>query len=94
MKPYNSLLCKSRWTIIGINLGMCDDNLPEVYTSFRNAEVNRFVRSIAEPDYEYNICNKDPDEHSAIQAVSEALFTYEEYPRGAASGLRTCFFFV
>ena len=71
-KPYSysSLLCKSRWTIIGINLGMCDDNLPEVYTSFRNAEVNRFVRSIAEPDYEYNICNKDPDEHSAIRAVS------------------------
>ena len=54
--------------------------MPEVYTSFRDPEVNRFVRSIAEPDYEYNICNKDPDEHSAIQAVSEALFTYEESP--------------
>ena len=65
-----TLPCKSRWTIIGINLGMCDDNMPEVYTSFRNVEVNRFVRSIAEPDYEYNICNKDPDEHSAIRAVS------------------------
>ena len=49
---------------------MCDENMPEVYTSFRNVEVNRFVRSIAEPDYEYNICNKDPDEHSAIRAVS------------------------
>ena len=44
--------------------------MPEVYTSFRDAEINRFVRSIAEPDYEYNICNKDPDEHSAIRAVS------------------------
>ena len=71
MKNIKTILtCKHRWTIIGINLGMCDDNMPEVYTSFRNVEVNRFVRSIAEPDYEYNICNKDPDEHSAIRAVS------------------------
>ena len=60
----------SRWTIIGIHSGICDKSLPEVYTSFRDPEVNRFVRSIAEPDYEYNICNKDPDEHSAIRAVS------------------------
>ena len=68
---FNTILpYKSRWTIIGINLGLCDDNMPEVYTSFRNVEVNRFVKSIAEPDYEYNICNKDPDEHSAIRAVS------------------------
>ena len=66
----------TRWTIIGINLGICVEDMPEVYTSFRDPEVNRFVRSIAEPDYEYSICDKDPDEHSATQAVSKKVHTH------------------
>ena len=64
----------AKYTLIGINLGLCYDDVPEVYTSLMNADVSDFVLSIAKPEYEHNICNKDPDEHTATKAVSYCCF--------------------
>ena len=68
----------AKYTLIGINLGLCYDDVPEVYTSLMNADVSDFVFSIAKPEYENNICNEDPDEHTATKAVSYICFHQTE----------------
>ena len=64
----------AKYTLIGINLGLCYDGMPEVYTSLMNADVSNFVLSIAKPEYKHNICSEDPDEHTATKAVSYYCF--------------------
>ena len=52
-----------RYTIIGINLGFCQENVPEIFTSLFYEDVNSWVKDVMETYHESTICETDPDEN-------------------------------
>ena len=52
-----------RYTIIGIKLGFCQENMPEIYTSLLFEDVNSWVKDVVETYHESTICETDPDEN-------------------------------
>ena len=46
-----------RYTLIGINLGICGANKPEVYTNFLFEDVSKWILDVAKPYAEKSICS-------------------------------------
>ena len=46
-----------RYTLIGINLGICGANKPEVYTNFLLKDVSTWISDVAKPYAEKSICS-------------------------------------
>ena len=61
-----------RYTLIGINLGFCKEDMPEVYTSFLSyqqfQEVASWVKDVSSPYRDASFCDTDSDEppHRAV----------------------------
>ena len=45
------------YTLIGINLGVCGVNKPEVYTNFLLKDVSTWISDVAKPYAEKSICS-------------------------------------
>ena len=51
-------------------MGFCIQDMPELFTSLLNEEVNNFVQSIALPQHKYSICETEVDKHPLGHVVS------------------------
>ena len=60
-----------RFTLIGVNVGICGANTPEVYTNLLFEEVATWVRDVSEPWRETSVCNQDGEDTPS--AVSQLI---------------------
>ena len=71
------LLYNFRYYIVGINLGFCHENMPEIFTSFLHEEVSSWIRNVTLPyhhhgkakSYESSVC-ETVEEEDVYRAVS------------------------
>ena len=47
--------------------------MPELFTSLLNEEVNNFVRSIAQPQHKYSICETEVEKNHLGLMVSKCI---------------------
>ena len=77
-----------RYYIVGINLGFCHENMPEIFTSFLHEEVSSWIRNVTLPyhhhgkakSYESSVCEtvEEEDVFRAVSRYHTACLTYLE----------------
>ena len=64
-----------RFTLIGMNVGICYQGEPVVHTSFLRSEVSTWIRNVAKPYDEKTICSTY-SEWTQIQITSPVSWTF------------------
>ena len=68
-----------RYTLIGINLGICGANKPEVYTNFLLKDVSTWISDVAKPYAEKSICSTY-EGFNFDEKVYNLQFTFKHFP--------------